>query len=413
MRALRAVWLRHGDSGLRIAALLFAVAALIYLPYKFIQLTTGGDRLDAIDLLLRHAEVRAWFAGEPIYETMRSASYPPATQLLLWPFLGWTPDTAVVRWTWAASCAAALGALVWVVVRVTGATTSRERLLAAMIPLGLYATGGTIGNGQLGIHVVLGLALLPALLSRARDDPSLHHDALLAGVFVLVLVKPNLTAPFAWLVLLVPGRLRPAILVTAGYAAATAMSAAFQGESPVSLMADWLGRIEADVAASSSVAGFGSLNDLLLRLGLPDLGAEVPVAVFALFGIWAWRHRHAPVWLLAGVAAVASRIWTYHAWYDDLILLIAMIALFRLAKGLDSPRGADPVAALILALLLAGMIAPGGHYLLPEPLRTIYAVLLIGVWIATLAFLASRVPRRPARDVTAAARDAARATPGA
>lgn len=396
MRALRAAWLRHGELGLRIGSTLFAVAALVYLPYKFVQLTSGGHRLDAIDVLLRHAEVRAWFAGEPIYETMRSASYPPATQLLLWPFLGWTPDAAVVRWIWAGACAAALAALVWVVVRVTGATTSRERLLAASIPLGLYATGGTIGNGQLGIHVVLGLALLPALLSRARDDPSPRNDALLAAIILLVLVKPNLAAPFAWLVLLVPGRPRPAVLVAAGYAALTAASAAFQPAAPAALVADWLGRMEVDIASGSANAGFGSLNDLLLRLGLPDLGAEVPVAVFALFGLWAWRHRRAPVWLLAGVAAVVSRIWTYHAWYDDLILLIAMIALFRLAKGVDSPRGADPLAGVILALLLAGMIAPGGHYLLPAPLRSIYAALLIGVWLVALAFLALR-----ARDAVA------------
>jgi hypothetical protein len=334
--------------------------------------------------------VRAWFAGQPIYETMRSASYPPATQLMLWPFLGWTPDAAVVRWIWAATCAAALAALVWTVVRMSGATTARERWLAAMIPLGLYATGGTIGNGQLGIPIVLGVALLPALLERARHDPSFRSDVLLAGTFVLVLVKPNLTAPFAWLVLLAPARLRPAALVGAGYAALTLASATFQPAPPVSLIGDWLGRIEADVASSSAKTGFGSLNDVLLLLGLPDAGAEAAIAAFVLFGLWTWRHRTAPPWLLAGTAAVVSRAWVYHAWYDDLIILVAMIALFRLAKGLDSTRGTDPIAGLILAPLLAGMIAPGGHYLLPEPLRSIYATLLIALWLVTLVFLAWR-----------------------
>jgi hypothetical protein len=38
------------------------------------------------------------------------------------------------------------------------------------------------------------------------------------------------------------------------------------------------------------------------------------------------------LWLLLGVTALVARFWTYHRWYDDLLILLPMIALFRIAQ---------------------------------------------------------------------------------
>lgn len=382
---------------LRWANALLAIASVVYLGYKFWQLLFGADELDAIDLLLRHDEVRAWFAGERIYWQPNSAIYPPASYVMLWPILGWSPNEHVVRLAWAALCAGTLALLVLVTVRESGVDRREERRFAALVPLALYATGGAIGNGQLTVPLVLLLALMPRLLSRARAAPTLGNDLRLAGAALVSLAKPTLAAPFFWLVLAVPGRLRPATLVVTGYAGLTLFAAAFQPDGPAALIARWVKRSVRGVAVGADRDGFGSISDALPLVDLPSMSSEVSLALLALFGLWVWRHRTADPWLLAGVAAIISRIWIYHAWYDDLLLLLPLIALFRLAKGVAGVRAVEPAAGLLVGLLVAAMIAPGGHYLLPEPLRSLYATALVGLWLWTLSFLALRARRpRPA-----------------
>ncbi len=76
-----------------------------------------------------------------------------------------------------------------------------------------------------------------------------------------------------------------------------------------------------------------------------------------------------------GVAALIARAATYHRWYDDLLLLLPLIALFRLAKmeG-QSPRVAVGAGALFGALWLS-LLAPGALYVLPPPLNAVAAML--------------------------------------
>ena len=113
-------------------------------------------------------------------------------------------------------------ALVWlvrIVVRESGAATRLERAFVALIPLSMYATGATIGNGQLTVHILP--ALLTGLLLLSQKRSGWGRDALAAALILLSLVKPAVSIPFFWIVLFVPGRLRPAILVTFGYVAVT------------------------------------------------------------------------------------------------------------------------------------------------------------------------------------------------
>ena len=77
-------------------AALFAVLAIVKLSDGFERLLlVDGD--GAVDLKLRFDETRAWFAGY----WLRGAVYPPASQAILWPVVGWLPFDAV-RGLWAA-----------------------------------------------------------------------------------------------------------------------------------------------------------------------------------------------------------------------------------------------------------------------------------------------------------------------
>jgi hypothetical protein len=84
-----------------------------------------------------------------------------------------------------------------------------------------------------------------------------------------------------------------------------------------------------------------------------------------------------------------ARLWTYHGWYDDLLILLPMIALFRWIKQREEVDGYTLLAGALLGTTLVVTIAPGGVYLLPEPFKTLYIGLQALVWITDLAFLLS------------------------
>ena len=88
-----------------------------------------------------------------------------------------------------------------------------------------------------------------------------------------------------------------------------------------------------------------------------------------------------------GVAALVARFWTYHMWYDDILILLPMVALFRIATRCSSPTATELLAGSLFAITLLTMIAPGGLYLLPTPWNTLYVALQTIVWVAVLIFL--------------------------
>jgi hypothetical protein len=389
--AMEAIWRRRGPAVLKTAAILLAVASAVWLSYQFWRLLFQGGRLGALDLGLRYIEVKDWFAGCLIYWTHLSAVYPPATQLILWPLLGWIPGFTMARWLWGAIAVAAAARLSTLAMRESGATTPAERRVAALIPLGTYALGAGIGNGQIIVPlIVIVLMQLPAMLERARREPTWGHDLWLAGAFLFCLVKPSLTAPFFWLVLIVPRRVRPAALVVAAYLALTLFSASFQPVPFRELIGRWLHMSSRGLEMASAQTGYGTVNNMLGWLHLPTWNSTVSLLILGALGLWLWWMREAPLWLLLGEAAIVSRLWVYHNWYDDFVLLPTVIVLFRLAKGRDTSLGVDWTAGLLFGALIGLSIAPGGHYLFPEPLRSLYVGVLLLLWFAILGFLAQR-----------------------
>ena len=144
-------------------------------------------------------------------------------------------------------------------------------------------------------------------------------------------------------------------------------------------------------------AGTANLHLWLAAAGLDNWILPASFLVFTGLGLWIYRHRHADLWLLVGVTAIAARFWTYHRVYDDLLLLLPAIALFRLAKKGASDGGIDVAAAILLALLVGGTLIP---------FRLLYwlkwHLLLTGgnaiVWIVALVFLAQQAAREKYPD---------------
>lgn len=353
--------------------------ALVWLGYEAWRLLWQEGYWGAIDLRTYHGLIHDWFTGTPIYREARNAIHPPATYVILWPFLGWLSVTSA-RWVWAVTTLAALSWLVCLLVRESRATTPLERVFVALMPLSMYATGATIGNGQLIIHLLP--ALLYGLLLLDSRPSSWHTDLLAAFLILFTLVKPSVSVPFFW-ILLFAVRVRPAVLVALGYVGLTLFAALFQDSSPLTLLRELLAQ------PSLGQRGQANLQAWLVNLGLKEWAFPAAALLLTTLGLWTYLHRQANLWLLLGVTALVARLWTYHRWYDDLLILLPMVALFRIAKS-EAADGSDILAGVLLAITVLAMIAPGGLYLFPSPWNTIYMTGQVVVWFAVLFFLVDR-----------------------
>jgi hypothetical protein len=357
-----------------------AILAMIKLGDEFWRLVLDTSYMGAVDLRFRYKEVHSWFAGIPVYSEISKAVYPPASYVILWPFLGWL-DLTPARWLWAATTIIALVYLVYLVVKESGATTTLEKVFAALIPLSMNATGSGIGNGQPVLYQIT--ALLVGILLLRKRRAGWFSDILGALLMLMALVKPSISAPFFWIVIFVPGRLRPAFLVILGYIALTLFSASFQEAGLLTLIHDWL-------ALSSSVSvrdGYANLNIWLTTLGLEEWSLLVSLLALLSLGVWTYFYRRVDLWLLLGVSALVARFWTHHRWYDDLLILIPIITLFRITKREPSANGSDAIAGVLLAITVLSMLAPYRVQNLPSPWYLLFTGGHALIWVLTLIFL--------------------------
>ena len=369
---------------LHIAVVFMTFAALVWLGYEFYRLLWQPDQIGgwrvhpgAIDVKLRHRDVQRWFAGTPIH-----AAYPPASFAVLWPLLGWLDEKAVTL-MWAGTTLAMLGWLVYLTVRESGADSPLEKAFAALIPLSMYPTGATIGNGQLILHLLP--MLVAGLLLVYRGGQGWCKDLLASAMILVSLVKPSISVPFFWILLFVYGRLRPALLVSLGYIILTFFAASFQDSGLLVLFHDWL--THGSKLAVTAGKGYASVHIGLAALGLEHFILLASLLILVALGIWTYCFRNVDLWLLMGVAAIVTRFWTYHRWYDDLLILLPMISLFRIAKKGSSVDVTKVLASVLLGITILAMLAPGGLYLFPRPWNMCYVTGQIVVWLSVLVFL--------------------------
>ena len=87
---IRKCWTAHETAALRLAIIIMAIAAVIWLSYEFWRLLWEPGYWGAIDLRVLQNAVGRWVGGIDVYIDGSSGGlYPPASYLLLWPFMGW------------------------------------------------------------------------------------------------------------------------------------------------------------------------------------------------------------------------------------------------------------------------------------------------------------------------------------
>lgn len=396
---------------------IMTMISTIWLSYQFWRLLWQplADN-GAVDLMHRYTEVTSFVRGVPVYWELSDAVYPPASYLMLWPLIGWLPEVAV-RPYWAlttVACLALLVAQIWLIIQPKRLV---QKVFLGLLPLSLYATGAAIGNGQIVIHLLP--CLLGSFIVLKADCCSPKADQKKRGwkttclaslLMLLALVKPNVTAPFFWILLFkAPSA---ATLTGVSYTLLTVFSAIFQPEfdGPIALFKSWLtmgmagvyygatpyveyeggGSISTTVNAHSILGflNFGGL-DFVQFSGWNQLAS---LTALTLLGIWAYRNKAQDIWTLVSVAAIVSKYWTYHGWYDDLVLIIPMLALFKLSawdrQALDYSQLL--VARSLFVAMLLIMLAPGGAHLLPQPWSSVYLVVQTLTILSVLSFLTAQ-----------------------
>jgi hypothetical protein len=361
-----------------------SLSAVVWLGYEFWRLLLQPAPLGAVDLMQRLTETTMWFSGRPIYWVEKTAVYPPASYLLLWPFAGWL-NAVHARWLWALTSVLVLAWLIHLFLRESRAQTRLEKAFVILLPLATYGAGACIGNGQLIVHILP--CLCASLLLLSRDRGRWQDDLLASSLFIAALVKPAVTVPFFWILLFRPGRIRPAVLVVAGYTGISLLSGSFQESGIVALMQDWLASTREELMHDALLYSHGNLHSLFAVFGLERWSPVASLIVLTALGGWVVFHRKADIWVLIGVTACVSRFYAHHGWYDDAVLTLPMMALFRMSKTDVLPETYRRHAVILLAFSLAVLIAPGGTYLFPRPWNTVFVALQSLIFLTILGFL--------------------------
>ena len=376
-----------GRAILRVSIAVMALYACAKLGDEAYRLTVRTDYLGAIDLKLRYREVHEWFAGKPVYGRIPAAVYPPATYAILWPFLGWM-SLGAARWLWAVTSAGALAWLAALLVRESGARDPLERWFVVLLPLSLNATGVCLGNGQLIIPLLP--TLLTGLVLICRPGGSWARDAVASGLIAVALAKPSIAAPFFWIALFAPGRLRPAALTLVFYGLLTVAAAHFQQQGLFELIRQWLTFASGEVGEK----GYADLAKWMSMLGLQPYALYGSLAVLSATGVWVYRNRQADLWVQLAVAAMVARLWTYHRQYDNMLLLPPMLVLFRVACE-NAKAERTTAAGLLLAVLLVALMLPARMLeFWPQPWPLIISVVHAALFLGTLVFLLRAGRRR-------------------
>jgi hypothetical protein len=391
----------------RLPSILLVVLALLATAYYARgahYLVFGTAPSDAIDLMQRWTEERYFLRGEnPFDPWARRAGFPqdngrkPVSNpdLGVWdpghPPWGYIvglaffwPPWPAVRSYYLALNTAALALIAWWGMTAAPFSNWRWRWVLGLGVVAVGAVSATLGVGQ---YAILVTALLCAGWSfEARDRPAL------SGLCVaLATVKPTLAGPF-YLALVLRRRWKAAFAGGLYIVAGSLIVWAVLATTPWEMLRQLL-----RVGALYGDQGSANLAGLLIGWGVDRQFATLPAMLLGLapMALLLYRPIERSVSATYAIAAVSSRLWTYHRTYDDLILIFLFIALACVVTGArPSTKAAVGCAVVGISLWLPNRICEIGAV----------GWTRAGIWLLALVILVREVV---SRDVAASSLAAA------
>ncbi len=376
---MESLWQRHASRILCLAIGLTLLSVMLRTLPGLHRLLFVEHPRGATDLLLRYAELQRWFAGAPVYGGTIYAAYPPASYMLLFPFIGWVDETAA-RWIWCILSIVELALLSRWTIKLTRTTARLEKAVILLTFFSAYPITLTLGSGQLGIHI---LALILGALLLSRSGSGWLADLGTGALLVFAAAKPSFGAPLYFVFLFAVGRLRPVLIAVCGYGLLTALALSFQSSPPGQMLGDYYGK------SAEVINAFGGAHIArwMHIMGWGEWTSLASIALFLALGLWIYRNRHADVWILLGVSAVIARVWTYHAPYDDQLIFLAMIPLLRWLRQDGMEERLKLPAACLLAFAWLAMFMPARTLYFPWPWNLPYQAGLPILWGLMLILL--------------------------
>lgn len=379
-------WAIHNRSRLFRGALIFmAFLAVSRLAYQLWRLLFDTGRNGALDLRMLSDWTALWFAGEPLV----AYNLLPGTYPLLWPLTGWL-SFGESRWLWLVLYAISFFWLFNIIKSGAGLEERKEILFAALFLLATYPTGIIVGNGQLTLFIIPAV-LAAILLGQERSSPG--REAAITILLLFSAIKLPISAPFFLTALISNRSHRPVILAISGYVLLTLLAVHFRSDGLITNIELWI----RDSSKLAAIGGYGNIHKWLSGAGLSDLILPASFALLTALAAWLYLNRKADIWIALGVTAIAARLWTYHRLYDDLLIIIPMVALFRIFKSNALSFRERTAAGALLVISWLALLSPGFFLQLKPPLGTIFRTGQVTVWLLLLAFLmyhASRAERR-------------------
>jgi hypothetical protein len=255
----------------------------------------------------------------------------------------------------------------------------QSKLTGLVILLGVLAIGVNRVVIDVGQYTVLMCAFLAAsLVLYQKKRPWLAGLAL--GISLL---KFNVSLPFCVCFLFV-GAFRTLITACTCLLVTSLASWSLIHTQP------WTAFKEAAADGTTFATSSPTLLKGLIAVGIPDHLAVIVSAVLVMLAGAAlmWKRRRESMVVLFAIACYTARLWTYHLWYDDLMMLFLLAALGERAANNQRIGPARLYQATFLAVGLSLWFTLGSIFRWPVVL------LQTAVWTFGLLILVS-LPGEP------------------
>jgi Glycosyltransferase family 87 len=353
--------------------------SLAYFIKGFYHLTL--DKKGAIDLVFRWKEQQYIYRGlypydvrggspniDPAIGAVESGGYPP------WAFFTGFIFVPGVSLNLARYYFAALNLVSLVIVAIfayrIGIPYGRvEALFSMSACLAFGSNGTTLLNGQYGIIIN---AFLIGMFWGIEKRKNIWTGLCLA----IAMVKPNISALY-FFILIVRRQFKALMAFFIYIIGASLIIWLIVKIDPIYMSQRIVKQTKYFADDGYSVVNFltnFSIDPIVATLLLAAIGL---LAMTGIFAIW----RNSSLLTLFAIASVIGRVWTYHRFYDNVMLVFFLLALIEMSFKNPRPLNLSMMMLVAITLWLPGSIVEIDNF------GAIVEYIQLVIWIAALIYL--------------------------